>query len=213
MESIRPVPKSALRRGLVHAGLVTQEPVPDPLTGSHSLRMEITPLGWEWAQENLGGPFADSPATAETLALVLQAIARFLKREHLRASDLFACQANRPLAPRGEEFDGLFEMASDPRLDTPAQMIDAGIVRQLVTLSSGRVDVPIPLRSLRRLLDIRRQELDASLRRLQQEGRIEWTSAPHAHAVSQEDHEAALLDEYGSPVHHVKLARQLEVAY
>lgn len=213
VKSIYPPPKPALRRSLEQTGLVTQEQAPDPLNGRCSSRIRITSDGWAWAHEHMGGDFPNSPAASETLSLLLQAVAKFLRNHDLQAVDVLTCKDFPPKESIAlEEPDTLFERF-DPRLDTPTQMIDAGIVRQIVTLTSGRADVPIPLRSLRRLLDIHRPELDDALLRLHREERIELIAAPNPRAVSDEDRKAALFDQNGSPVHHVKLARQLEVAY
>lgn len=211
VKSIHPVPQPALRRALEHTGLVVQRQVLDSLTGRHASSLQITSRGWEWAQGNMDGPFANSPGSAETLSILLQSLSKFLERENLRLADLFAGSQSPTQSGGLEEPHTLCEEFED-RLDTPAEMIDASIVRQIVTLASGCADVAISLRSLRRLLDIHRIDLEASLRRLHRDGRIELMRTPNFHAMSEEDRQAVLFDDSGNPVHKVKLSRELEIA-
>lgn len=200
-----------MRRSLEQTGLVIQSQVLDPLTGRYASCMEVTPRGWEWAEQNMGGTFANSPTASETLSVLLSTLSDFLHQKGLRLADLFACKNSETISDALEDPETLLE-AADDRLDTPAEMIDAGIVRQILTLSCGRSDVTIPLRSLRRLLDIHRIDLDDSLRRLHRTGRIEFMRTPNPDAMPGEDQEAVLYDEHGNAVHKVKLARQLEIA-
>lgn len=211
--AIHPVPPPALRRALENSGLVIQKQVLDPLTGRQATQLEITDRGWKWAEANMGGTFSNSPGAAETLSVLLEKLSAFLRIHDLQVTELFTAASAAPPGPAArEEPDSLVE-AIDDRWDTPAEMIDAGLVRQIVTLTSGRPEVPIPLRNLRRLLDIHQRQWEESLRRLQRSGRIELLPATNLQAISVEDREAAFFDEQGNPVLHVQLTHQLAITH
>jgi len=225
LKSLTPVPKPAVRRGLEHRRLIAQERARDPQTGRDATRLEITPKGWNWARTNMRGPFAATPAAAETLSVLLETISRFGESRGLLPRDLLVQseaveQKPRPNGhahhQRAEETlpngpDEAFEAEFEP--DPPSQMIDAGIVRQIVTLVSGRSGVGVPLTRLRRQMEIDREELDESLQRLRSEGRIELVPRRDLGKLTAEDRAAALLDEQGKPYHEVQLAPHFDVAY
>ncbi|MEO0448372.1 MAG: hypothetical protein AAF191_20095 [Verrucomicrobiota bacterium] len=193
--------------------------------------MALTEQGWEWAEANMGGAFAQTPEAARTLSAVLSAVNQFLRQEGLGVEEVFGRRdgerrgtsfvlsrvsesADLPFPfPVSTQEVPDFEDSPEFTAEVPAPMLEASLLRHLATLSLGDPETSLSLSEFRKGIEMERDQVDEALLRLHQEGKVELTMPSDLRDLSESDRESAVVSEQGVPYHLVRLAGEFHLMH
>jgi hypothetical protein len=169
---LKPAIEKAEREALAREGLVEVEK-----RERGAFWIEVTDKGWDWAEQHLNSPVAETKYSSIVLQAWLSRLQSFLKAQDLRLSHVLASPLDKP--------------------SPPARESDSNDLRQRIRSAyheiAGGFDRRVLLRDLRpRLNDVDRGLVDATLMQMLRDQEISLMQLDYRPDVSGEDHAAAL---------------------